>query len=137
VKKSNVYKSEPLTCDVCGKNLFDNPGMSIIVFHEDADTRAIKDIKVCCKGDCDRILKSRRPKDYIDGWREVTEFTNPYLYIKNVVAVLNNLQSGEQKFDDEAFKKYKNIILNCYPYVCRDLDQNEMSTAEFESMLPF
>lgn len=137
MKKSNIYESEPLICDVCGKNLFDDPNMSIIVFIEDVDTKTFEDIKVCCKGQCDRILKSRRPKGYTDGWREVSELINPYLLIKNIMSVLNNMQSGSMKFNEEAFKKYKDIVLKCYPYVCRDLEPKEFSAVETDSMFPF
>lgn len=136
MKKSNVYESEPLMCDVCGKDLFKDPGMSIIVFIEDMDRNAINDIKFCCKGNCDRKLKASIKKGELDGWKELSEFINPYLYLKNIMAVLNRTHEG-LIIEDLAYEKYKDLILNCYPYICRNLEPNELRAAENAEMFPF
>ena len=53
-------RQEPLTCAHCGINLFNLPNLSIAVFVEDRHSGEVTDVYTCCKGQCDKILKTTR-----------------------------------------------------------------------------
>lgn len=86
--KSNVYSDcQEIKCSVCGKNLMEAPGMSLVNIIQNIDTNKIVSVKPCCKGKCDKIVERTAKVREISGWKDLTEFTNPYLYMKHVMSV--------------------------------------------------
>jgi hypothetical protein len=128
---------KPLTCAYCGKDLFKDPSMSIVVFISNVDTDETIDIYTCCKGECDeRMKRLRRPKGFIDGWRDLSDFMNPILFLTQTMAIINNLYEGAS-FRKNAIESYKNILLSTAPYVMRQPTEEEERKAINASMLPF
>ena len=126
MKKSNVFSNQSeIKCSVCGKNLMDNPGMSMVNIIQNMDTQKIICVKPCCKGRCDKVIGSATKPREVSGWKDITDFLNPYLYMKHIMSVMNSMQDGEGFENDEAFEDYKSLLLNVYPYVTRDLSDEE------------
>lgn len=125
-----------LECENCGKDLFENPSMSIVVFDKKEDV--ISNIHTCCKGECDRVLKAeKRSEGYTDGgWKDITDFMNPILYLKQIMAMMNSMQS-QFTLTDDAMEKYKDILLATAPYVMREPAEKEKETAISDSMYSF
>jgi hypothetical protein len=128
---------KPLTCAHCGKDLLEEPNLSIIVFVEDRNSGNYTDIYTCCKRECDRALeKARVGKNQSDGWKDITEFMNPVLFLKHWMAVMNNIYDGI-KFTKVAYENYKDIILATAPYVMREQTEAEKERVAIDSMIPF
>jgi hypothetical protein len=129
VKRNNMYsKHEELNCKHCGADVLQDINNSIVVIHQEGNT--VTHVFPCCKGACDDALGS------LSGWKELKDFTNPYLYLKHVMAVLNNMHEG-MEFTDEAFEGYKQVLIKTAPYVFRDMGDDEMGDAALSNILPF
>lgn len=136
MKRSNVINNyDSLKCIVCKKDLTENIGKSMvqIITKEDRITR----ISPCCKGDCDNKLKSFLKDGESDGWKELFTFSNPYLYLKHLMAVMNGMYDGKVFDNTDSFESYKDLLIKMYPFISRDLTNNEMEQVEFENMMPF
>lgn len=137
MKASNIFSnSEPLKCFNCGKALMENIGTSMVLIATNKENRITK-FHVCCKGECDDTLKSQFTFDESDGWQELSDFFNPYFFIKYIMAIMNNMYEGNGFANKEAFESFKDVIIKCYPYVTRDLSEAEKANVEFANMLPF
>lgn len=137
MEKSNIFSNdESLKCSCCGKGLMENVNLSMvqIITNEDG---LITNVHPCCKKACDKqLLRGLKPGED-DGWRELSEFTNPYLYLKNIMAIMNNMSEGKVFANEQAFEDYKDILIKCYPYIARNLSNAEIQSAELSNMLPF
>lgn len=130
MNRNNMYsKYEPLECKCCGNDTLKDVKGSIIVFHQIGVN--VDQVYACCKGNCDDALEG------LPGWKELSEFTNPYLYLKHVMAVFNNMHEDGLEFTDEALEGYKSIFLKTAPYVFRDMENDEIDTAVISNLLPF
>lgn len=130
--------NEELQCELCGKNLLEDPKSSIMVVIEskDQNNELIKDIYVCCKGICDKkLVAEKRVNGFIDGWKDISELMNPILYLKNIMAFMNRLHNGA-KISESAFAQYKKIMLTLAQYVMRKPTKKEYKEAEMDSSLP-
>jgi len=128
---------KPLICAHCGKNLFDEPGLSIIVFAKN-NADEYSDIYTCCKGECDKILRRTRIESAglsENGWKDISEYMVPYTFLKNWMALMNNTYDGE-KFTQPAYETFKDIILATAPYVMRPQTKAEEKTIELQRMIP-
>jgi len=129
MKRNNMYSSyEELNCRHCGKDVLQDISNSIVVIHQKRNL--VTDVFPCCKGNCDDALGS------LSGWKELKEFTNPYLYLKHLMAVLNNMHEG-MEFTDEALEGYKEVVTKTAPYVFRNMTDDERESSAFSNMLPF
>ncbi len=137
MQASNIFdKIEPVKCVLCGKNLINDIGLSMVQIRTD-DSGKITKVIPCCKGECDRKLKSDMDNNEHDGWKDLSEFTNPFLFMKHIMSVINSMYDKEGFANKEAFETYKELVLNCYPYVTRNLTDTEAQTAKYDAMLPF
>lgn len=137
MKKSNIFDKETeLHCAYCGKNLLENINLSMVIIATDNSDNIVKVIP-CCKKDCDHKLTRDLPTDVSDGWEELSIFTNPYLYLKHIMAMLNNMYDGAKFLNEEAFENYKEILLAMAPYVMRDMTDGEISSAKLDDSLQF
>ncbi|MCX7903268.1 MAG: hypothetical protein N2486_02045 [Caloramator sp.] len=126
-----------LKCDHCGKDLFADSQMSIIVFVEDRKNKVIKDVYVCCKLECDRNLQEIKVKEgLIDGWKDLSDLTNPILFLNQIMATFNRMKNG-WIFEPNAFEKLKEIYLACAQYVMREPTESEIKRASDILGLPF
>lgn len=137
MKKSNIFREESIvSCKNCGKNLLNDVHKSMIIIPTN-EKGMIIDIIPCCKGECDDILSRNLDKRVSSGWKEFSEFVNPYLYLKHIIAVLNNQYEGLGFDNKNALENYKNLIISCYPYICRDLEDKDIQEATHSEMFPF
>lgn len=136
MEKANLFEGNGLICANCSKDLFENPELSIAVILRNKNGDFM-DVYTCCKGECDKkLLLTRRKKDYTDGWQDITDFMNPVLYLKQTMTFINKLQDGT-KFTEEAFEQYKNILLQCSPYVMRNPSKTEEQKVENWLSMPW
>lgn len=138
MEKSNVYCDEKeVKCCVCGKTLVNDIAGSMINIIQDSESQKIIAIKPCCKGKCDQAISSALGKNETTGWKEFRTFTNPHLYLKHIMSVINNMFEGQVFANEEAFEEYKSLVIAMYPYVTRNLSEEEVQTAIMENMIPF
>ena len=124
---------EPLTCAHCGKNLFEEPGIVVFIENEFGD---YTDVYTCCKGRCDEVLQKRIGENESDGWKDVTDFMNPLIFLKEWMAVMNNIYEGK-KFEAAAYEKFKDILIAAAPYVLRQPTDGEKRSYQTDMMIPF
>ncbi|EXG86207.1 hypothetical protein K413DRAFT_3031 [Clostridium sp. ASBs410] len=130
MQRSNLFKNEEeLVCEVCGKKLMDDANKSLINVIKNVETKKIVAMYPCCKCECDHIIRNKTKKDEISQWIDLRDLTNPYLYIKNIMAAMNNMYEGKGFENEEVFGTYKRIMLSMYPYVTRDSTDKENELA--------
>lgn len=136
MKKSNVFSNpEPIKCKCCGKDLTIDPEMSMIQIITNKNNQIVR-FTPCCKGQCDHRLQGDidREKEY-DGWQDLTNFLNPYLFIKHVMGIMNSMYEEKGFESSEAFEQYKDLIIKCYPYVTRDMDKKDLEEVRRDNMM--
>lgn len=134
MKKSNLpFESEGLTCELCGKDLTQKMSGNIIFVREcDAHGHAtdkIVDVVLVSK-DCDRAFQDTARKKNMNAtlWNELSHYTNPAMWISNLIAFLNDIANGN--YTPQAIIKYKKILWETFPYVARDISEAEEETAK-------
>jgi hypothetical protein len=136
--RSNIFEDEEeLVCEVCGKNLMDNIDMSLINIIQNVETRKIVAMKPCCKGKCDEIIRYSTQKGEVSVWKDMRDFSNPYLYIRHIIAVMESMYDGKGFENREAFDEYKKIVLSMYPFITRNSSKIEDRRAIIDAALPF
>lgn len=86
----------------------------------------IKSFYWCCKGECDRALKPAHSKyGYIDKWEDIHDLRIPTMFIRWVMGTLNHL-NGEYAYSEQAFDATKEMLLELFPYVARNLTESEI-----------
>ena len=112
---------------------------SIIIHrrYQDVQTRKIICVKPCCKGECDKMVSGNVKQGGISVWIDISDFTNPYLYLKHVMAVLNGMYAGEGFENEQAFEDYKKFLIDMYPYITRELSEEEVRAAALDNAMPF
>lgn len=137
MQESNVFSSpREIKCKYCGKNLMEEPSLSMVQIITDENNKITK-VNPCCKGNCDKQLVKELKSNESDGWKEFSEFINPYLHIKHFMSVMNSMYEGIGFENEQAFSDYKDFIIDCYPYITRNLSEDEIQSASFSEMLPF
>jgi hypothetical protein len=123
-----------LQCQVCKKNLFSEPGKSLICIWEASD-RHIHDVYACCKGSCDRILQQSHRKDgHFDGWIDLSDVMIPTLYLRKLMTFMRNIQHG-RKVEESAFDNFIDIMVHVFPFVARHLSAEEKEKVTTAIML--
>lgn len=142
-KAAELFDKPPaLTCAYCHKSLLDPSPRGIVVIWsrikslEAPDKEHTEHVYWCCKGACDTALKGRYSQDHlIDGWEDIPDLIIPLTYIRWVMAMLNELHAG-CTYSDSAHENYKELLLNLFPLVARDLTEGEQSRIQDLSALP-
>lgn len=138
---AKIFANEPtLDCWYCKKSLLHPELHGIVVIltslSQDKKPRETKHVYWCCKGQCDRALEQRYSGDEcVDGWDDIPDIIAPVAYIRWVTVILNQLQRGD-KFSDEAFKSIKDLLLNLFPLVARDMTEKERNRISDLSAIP-
>jgi hypothetical protein len=137
MKASNIFSEpEELVCHNCGKNLLENVNLSMVLIVRNEKDQIIA-VKPCCKKKCDNQLRDCYKGLDTNGWKELSDFLNPYTYMKHIVAVMNSMFEKELFADESAFYSYKDLILSCYQYIARDMTEAEKDDASIAEALPF
>lgn len=136
MEKSNVFSNdEIIRCTVWGKDLMDDIKMSMVQIITDENDKIVRVIP-CCKGKCDQILQDEIKESEGNGFRDLSTFINPYLYINNIMQMMDRMFEGKGFANQEAFNAYSDLILNCYQYVSRNLSEEEKEFSKNISLLP-
>ncbi len=149
VKPSNIYTNyEPLKCHCCGEDLLklntnNNGGIIAFVhdynFYENNGYTKDKyvDAYFACKGQCDHTLSEHYSKQgFGTYWKDISELKIPTLYIRWVMAIMNNIYEGSIEIDDAAFKKIKHAMLTIAQIVFRHQSESEISRSQSILELP-
>lgn len=136
---SNVFsKLDPIECEYCHKNLLlDTSHGNFIMMRKNLGDNEkglpitedkYSKLVFACK-EHDRIVTEKYWKEgYFDEWGDIDDLCNPYLWIRKVMAFVNDIKN-ENDMTEEVFEKFKDMLLKTYPYVCRHLTSKEKERA--------
>lgn len=90
----------------------------------------------CCKGECDHALKPAHSNPgYIDKWEDIHDLRIPLMYIRCVMATLNQQHTGHV-YSEQAFEAIKEMLLELFPYVARNLTECEIERVKDLGAIP-
>lgn len=121
----------PLPCCICGRDLLciDNPDdryNGIVGFVIDPTTKKYIEVYSTCKNRCDRIMRARfRETNYSTSWEDIGDMAIPGIYLRKYMAMLNQLYSGNCRFDEKAFAQFKKILIILSQLVFRHQSKKE------------
>lgn len=129
---AKIFDEDPsVSCFYCKRSLLSPEPHGIVVVWTAAreDREAHKEhtqhFYWCCKGDCDRALQQQfRRKGLRNGWEDIPDLTIPVVYIRWVMSMLNEFHRG-MTYSPEALENMKELLLNLFPLVARDLSEKE------------
>jgi len=134
-----------LRCDNCGKNLLEPQKEGIVVVWEksfehgaDKNISEVVDIYCCCKGNCDNILRHQfhaKYKNVVDGWKDISDICIPTIYSEWLFLTFHELNK-KAKYSEVAFKKTLNLLLAIFPYISRELSDEEKNTIKNLTRIP-
>lgn len=112
-----------ITCNICGKDLFEDPKNSIYVLVRDSNDKII-DVKYLTKGYCDNISsKQLRDAGYTDYWGEFWDLLNPHTWLYEARRFAEKVQQG--KFSQKGFEKMLHLLVQTYSQVARQPSAQE------------
>jgi hypothetical protein len=135
-KPADVFSdNSELLCKNCNRSLMDVDAMGIVVswtryLDEEFDDSRKKIVYMywCCKGKCDEVMAARvrkqTPEMLLDTWEDIPDLKIPFLFIRWVMAVFNELRSGVT-YSDSAFNANRELLIALYPHVCRHMTSEE------------
>ena len=136
---SIVVSKVELFCQHTGQNLLDPEPRGIIVFWNrfgDDHTRHCEDIYWCLKGEPDDVLASRfEATDLVSGWEDIPDVLIPTVYLKWCLTTMNQLRDGDT-YSDQAFEKLKKFLVATFPYVSRDLTDEQRARVNDLMFIP-
>lgn len=119
-----------IRCEYCGKELLSASEKSGIVviwrLSREGEPRLVYDVYWSCKDTCDQVLRKKhiRPGSS-DGWEDIPDITIPQVYMKWVIATINQLHDKNVVYSDKALEKVKTLLVEIFPYVARQLSMRE------------
>ncbi|MYL47275.1 hypothetical protein GLV94_16640 [Virgibacillus halodenitrificans] len=137
-KPANIFSEYiPLSCHDCGKDLLPHDD-GIIVFKVDRKSDTYSAVVWCCKGKCDRNLKEKyNAMGLLDaGWEDISDILIPGKYLSWNIAILNRIQEGIDKYNDEAFESLKQFILRASQMVLKSQNEEQIRRLMDLSTIP-
>lgn len=129
-KPVQIFSDAPsINCDHCGKNLLDEDdhGNFIVFYAADSNLKELKCIKFACKEHDHLVTGKAREQNLIDaGWDDVEDLLIPTIWIKKLMAFVNELFTERNRISEEYFNDVKHMFLNTFPYVVRKMNQHEL-----------
>ena len=141
--KAKIFSdTSGLKCAYCGDDITEGQ-KGIVVSWERYKTvdktgprRDVKSLYCCCKGNCDHQLKQKyATTDYIDKWEDIHDLRIPTVYIRWIMGTMNQL-NGDCTYSPEAFNAEKEMLLELFPYVARNLTMQELDRLEVLGDIP-
>lgn len=133
MKPADIFPDQKdLYCEHCGKNLMngDEEGIFVLCHDKDLDHNnepiIFKDLYVCCKGKCDIKMRNKYETMGLYGqdWESLDDICIPSVWITNLMSYLNAIYQTNN-LNNAAFEKLKDIFLKTFPYVARNLSDEE------------
>lgn len=128
----------PLACVTCGRDLLlDRRGNITIVTKFQDNPDKIYDVFWACYGNCDRRAE-RKYKDviWLTRWVSLDELTVPMRYMQWIGSHLTRTRDGEQTFTDEAFEKFRFVMMCTSQVVVRETTPDQWEKLQRLTMLP-
>lgn len=138
--RASLFSEEPeLRCAHCRRDLLaGKPQGIVVIWHtrsHDARKR-IEHLYCCCKGQCDRALERQyQGEGLIDGWNDISDLSVPLEYLRWALALLND-QSQGTTYSEQAFDCAKDVLINLFPLIARNLTDTEQERIKHLSMVP-
>lgn len=140
---AKIFAEQPaLHCMCCGKPLLAPKPDGIVVIwttsfdRPEGTKRRTEYLYWCCYGACDKALNRRYSREGIsDGWESLSDLAIPLVYIRWIMVVMNELQSGET-YSPEASENMKTLLLNLFPLIARHLTEAEQERIQSLMMIP-
>ncbi|MEG4315263.1 restriction endonuclease [Pseudomonas sp. FIP_A4] len=131
--KAQIFSdADGLRCVNCGDDITEGRKGIVVSWEKFRDNEAgqrerhVKHFYWCCRGECDRELKGKYGEaGYVDGWEDIHDLRIPTIYIRWVVGLLNHLYGG-YRYSSEAFEAQKEMLLQLFPNVARNLTMGEV-----------
>jgi hypothetical protein len=133
-------KYKPLECKYCGEDLLLTPNINkyegIIIFFEKLESgnlsnrpRQIEMVYWVHKGDCDKkMLNAYRSCGWLyDSWEDISDIIIPGKYMCWIMAILNNIHSGQDVYTDDAYKQLKEFIITVSQLTLRNQTGEELN----------
>ena len=130
---------EPLRCSVCGTDLLspEKHDHGIVGFVMHPETYKCVDCYVACRGGCDQKMQSRyRMVGSYTAWDDVDDLLIPTIFLQRIIALLNQLHSGEFEFEPQGFESYKQILIKISQCVLRQQSEEDFNRAKELANLP-
>ena len=137
IKGIEFSDANELTCDVCGKNLHEDPDSANVVMIENKDNTHLDEVYIVCKGKCDDRVKPSFRSEKTDGWFDLNELYNPYIFYRKLMAIIYRMQNSPGYFSDKAYEKLMSIISVTYQYIARKATEEEKHRDEVLQQFPF
>lgn len=131
-KDTNISrKLSSLRCPICSSNPIDNPKEFNVIWEvsrmDDNKEKFIHVYVVCKK--CDYCIKELiRNSNHVDQWDEFSDFFNPKLWINKLSTFIYDVYNG--KYSETALNEMHTILVSVYPYVYRELTEEEKQRYE-------
>ena len=134
--KSNVF-DEPveIACSVCEKRLAEVPHDGLLVGVRDLRSGRLKSISTCCKGRCMESMQEMLEPDEMLSQQELSDLMNPNLFIRFLMNKFNEYCRTDLNRNEAVFEDYKAIITGIYPYVAREMNEEEVRTAKSKKII--
>jgi hypothetical protein len=134
-KPAKIFAEDPsIQCEYCGKDLLAEKTGIFVTLRKRSDPEAetyvhhpYEEAYFSCKGRCDQVLKNKylQSGDYIDEWADISDYLSPVGYIKKVVSWINSINKYNERLGQNAYKKFKKLLLNCFPHISREQTTEE------------
>lgn len=136
---AKLFADSPnLECIICGKELLEQDDKGIVTFWEIFNEDYAEHVFWSCRGHCDQVLRitiREKNSKLIDRWEDIADVMMPTIFIKWVMSIMNNQQSGS-KYSDEAFDNLKKFLMQIFPYISRNLTTKEKERVRLLMTLP-
>jgi hypothetical protein len=140
---AKIFREEPaLFCWYCKKSLLlPKPHGIVVVWttlpEKDQPRREhTEHVYWCCKGRCDSALQSYyRRQGLVDGWEDIPDLLMPIAYIRWVMTMFNEFHRG-MTYSTDALANSKQLLLNLFPLICRDMTEEEKERINSLAMIP-
>lgn len=123
-----IFSDDPnLKCAKCGKNLLSEAKGNYIVFEEDDGfpSRKVKLLYACKEHDHNVTLEERLKGCKDAGWDDIEDLKIPTIWLMKLMAFFNEVYNDHEHIDATYFDQVKKMFINTFPYVCRDMDEDE------------
>lgn len=126
-KAVEISSDEPeLKCEHCGKNLLEEGNQGNYIVFTDKDDTKFECIKYACKEHDRDVTDNARKENLRDtGWDDINDLKIPTMWIKSLMAFINEMHNSSENISDKYFQDVKKLFLNTFPYIVREMDEEE------------
>lgn len=122
----------PLNCKSCGIDILqemykDQYHANYVQIYSNGPNGSehIHDVFSVCKGPCDDARSRNLKKGFYTNWKDIGDIIIPTKFIEWTLATLNLIRSGQNTYEEVAYKKEKEFIVTISQKVVREMTQEE------------